>query len=51
MIYKKSLMLLYWETVHSQFKNIDVRRFFCHGYGVVYDVKGVLGTEAIDGRL
>ena len=38
-------------VAHSQFKNIDVRRFLSHGYGVVYDVKGVLGTEAIDGRL
>lgn len=25
--------------------------FSVHEYGVVYDVKGVLGTEAIDGRL
>lgn len=27
-------------VAHSQFKNIDVRRFLSHGYGVVYDVKG-----------
>lgn len=38
-------------VAHNQFKNIDVRRFLSHEYGVVYDVKGVLGTEAIDGRL
>ena len=38
-------------VAHNQFKNIDVRRFLSHEYGVVYDVQGVLGTEAIDGRL
>lgn len=27
-------------VAHNQFKNIDVRRFLSHEYGVVYDVKG-----------
>lgn len=36
---------------HNAFKTLDIRSFLAHSNGVVYDVKGVLNREQIDGRL
>ena len=36
---------------HNAFKTLDIRSFLAHSNGVVYDVKGVLDREQIDGRL
>lgn len=38
-------------VAHSEFKDIDVRQLLCSTNGVVYDVKGVLPIDVIDGRL
>lgn len=36
---------------HNQFKELDIRSFLKSENGVVYDVKGVLDRNCIDGRL
>jgi len=46
----------YYEAVilavaHDQFKTLDVRSLLKYDNGVVYDVKGILETSVIDGRL
>ena len=38
-------------VAHDAFKNEDIRSFLKNTNGVVYDVKGVLNREIIDGRL
>lgn len=38
-------------VAHNEFKDIDIRSFLKSENGVVYDVKGVLGKDVIDGRL
>lgn len=39
-------------VAHSQFKDLDVRSFLSQPQkGVVYDVKGFLPREVVDGRL
>lgn len=39
-------------VAHSEFLNIDLRKFLADSkLGVVYDVKGVINREIIDGRL
>ncbi len=38
-------------VAHTEFKDIDVRRFLRNKMGVVYDVKGILDRHIIDGRL
>lgn len=39
-------------VAHREFLNIDIRSYLRDPQkGVVYDVKGVLGREQIDGRL
>ena len=38
-------------VAHNEFNSINIRRFLATNKGVVYDVKGVLNKEWIDGRL
>ena len=38
-------------VAHNEFNSINIRRFLATDNGVVYDVKGVLNKEWIDGRL
>lgn len=38
-------------VAHQEFKDMDVRSFLSNENGVVYDVKGGLDREVIDGRL
>lgn len=38
-------------VAHQQFRQLDIRQFLRCGNGVVYDVKGILPKEMIDGRL
>ena len=38
-------------VAHKEFANVNVRKFLKSGNGVVYDVKGLLDRELIDGRL
>lgn len=38
-------------VAHAEFKDMDVRSFLVSDNGVVYDVKGSLNREVIDGRL
>lgn len=38
-------------VAHNEFANIDVRKFLAYGKGIVYDVKGFLDRDLIDGRL
>ena len=38
-------------VAHNEFNSINIRRFLATNNGVVYDVKGVLNKEWIDGRL
>lgn len=38
-------------VAHNQFKTLNVRNFLASENGVVYDVKGILDREMIDGRL
>ena len=38
-------------VAHNVFKNEDIRSFLKYKDGVVYDVKGVLDKEVVDGRL
>ena len=38
-------------VAHNQFKVLNVRNLLAHENGVVYDVKGILEREMIDGRL
>lgn len=37
-------------VAHKEFLTLDIKRFVCEG-GVIYDVKGVLSHDIIDGRL
>lgn len=38
-------------VAHNKFTSIDIRSFLVEDKGVVYDVKGILNRELIDGRL
>lgn len=38
-------------VAHNEFKEIEIREFLKDKNGVVYDVKGVLDRETVDGRL
>ncbi len=38
-------------VAHNEFKHVDIRSFLRNENGVVYDVKGILDREVIDGRL
>lgn len=38
-------------VAHDTFKNENIRSFLKNMDGVVYDVKGILDREIIDGRL
>jgi UDP-N-acetyl-D-galactosamine dehydrogenase len=38
-------------VAHQQFRQLDIRQFLRSENGVVYDVKGILPKEIIDGRL
>ena len=38
-------------VAHKEFKNINIRSLLSSPKGVVYDVKGILSKEVIDGRL
>lgn len=38
-------------VAHKEFANVNVRKFLKSGNSVVYDVKGLLDRELIDGRL
>ena len=38
-------------VAHNQFRNLDIRSFLTKEAGVIYDVKGYLDRNAIDGRL
>lgn len=38
-------------VAHDQFKKLDIRQFLYENNGVVYDVKGFIRRELIDGRL
>lgn len=38
-------------VAHNTFRNENIRSFLKEGNGVVYDVKGILNREVIDGRL
>lgn len=38
-------------VAHNEFKELDIRSFLANDNGVVYDVKGVLARDVIDGRL
>lgn len=38
-------------VAHDEFKNINIREFLSKLNGVVYDVKGILNKDIIDGRL
>lgn len=38
-------------VAHDEFKGIDIRKFLKSESGIVYDVKGVLDRNMIDGRL
>ena len=38
-------------VAHNEFNSINIRRFLATNNGVVYDVKGVINKEWIDGRL
>ena len=38
-------------VAHKEFVTLDIRSFLKNENGVVYDVKGVLNREVIDGRL
>lgn len=38
-------------VAHNEFKNLDIRSFLKNENGVVYDVKGFLNRDMIDGRL
>ena len=38
-------------VAHDTFKNENIRSFLKNKDGVVYDVKGILDREIIDGRL
>lgn len=38
-------------VAHDEFKDVDIRKFLKDENGVVYDVKGILDRNMIDGRL
>ena len=38
-------------VAHDVFRPLDIRSFLAYENGVVYDVKGVLDRNIIDGRL
>ena len=38
-------------VAHKEFADVNVRKFLKNNFGVVYDVKGLLDRELIDGRL
>lgn len=38
-------------VAHDEFKNIDLRKLLCTDHGVVFDVKGLLAKDIVDGRL
>lgn len=38
-------------VAHNEFKDLDMRQFLSSENGVVYDVKGILSVQQIDGRL
>jgi hypothetical protein len=38
-------------VAHKEFVSLDIRSFLKNENGVVYDVKGILDREVIDGRL
>ena len=38
-------------VAHNEFKHVNIRSFLREENGVVYDVKGVLDREVVDGRL
>ena len=38
-------------VAHKEFVSLDIRSFLKNGNGIVYDVKGILDREVIDGRL
>ena len=38
-------------VAHNEFKDVNVREFLKDKNGVVYDVKGILDRNLIDGRL
>lgn len=48
---KKKFDVVILGVAHNEFKKIDMRHFLRHSNGVVYDVKGVLSIDMIDGRL
>lgn len=38
-------------VAHNQFNSVNIRNFLCHNNGIVYDVKGFIDKDKIDGRL
>ena len=38
-------------VAHKEFKSLDIRRMLRINHGVVYDVKGIIDRQVIDGRL
>lgn len=38
-------------VAHNEFKTLNIRKFLSNNSGVVYDVKGILDRQIIDGRL
>ena len=48
---EKSFDAVVLAVAHNQFKVLNVRNFLANENGVVYDVKGILDREMIDGRL
>jgi len=37
-------------VAHEQFKTMNIKAL-CNGHGILYDIKGLLPKEVVDGRL
>lgn len=48
---KKKYDAVVLAVAHKEFISLDIRLFLKNEFGVVYDVKGILSREIIDGRL
>ena len=38
------------DVAHEQFKTMNIKAL-CNGHGVLYDIKGILSKDIVDGRL
>ena len=48
---KKKYDAVILAVAHKDFLSLDIRSFLKDEHGVIYDVKGVLSRDMIDGRL